>query len=182
MGVDPTLQSSLVDIRTWADQYPEKYKVARWCTVLEAEILRSIASHYKYVLEIGTANGYSAIAMAQSGAMVHTFDPVNRPKIWEDITEGLELLDLTYFDYIPTFESECGYIDVADDLLIFIDGDHSQEAVKNDIQFAQLLEAKGIIFHDYIDPPVRRAINKNLSDDYTKYKLSTERGMVYARR
>lgn len=107
----------------------------RWATEDEGEILYNIATenHITRVVEIGTANGWTAAWFALAGADVLTFDIVSRPKMYLD----------SLFPY-PQLVSQIKFTQCASPrcleevppytkpTLYFIDADHSYNAAKVD--------------------------------------------------
>ena len=69
--------------------YPQK----RWVTEVEGTLIKDIIkiSGAKSYVESGTANGFSAmwasLGLPEDGK-VYTFDPINRPKLYEDKNIG----------------------------------------------------------------------------------------------
>ncbi len=101
--------------------------------------LRFLATNMR-VLEIGTAYGYSTVAMASVAKKVVTIDPHQTHAVEDrvDIKVG------TSQEWCPQLELES--FDLA-----FIDGDHTGPGVWHDVKWAQRLVKKGgyIACHDY---------------------------------
>lgn len=64
----------------------DTFQTQRWATVEEAELLYNltIENHIRRVVEIGTANGWTAAWFSLAGAEVYTFDASDRPKMYLD--------------------------------------------------------------------------------------------------
>lgn len=147
-----------------------------WLWPKEINILASYVSTIKngIIFEIGTACGYSAMALALASktSTVYTLDnyctwfakddKVTDLKAFQelqrkDVFEALERCDKQYHLGVSkrvkqiiadsyTYEWKYGEID-----FMFIDGNHTYEGVKNDFErFSPYLKKNGfIIFHDY---------------------------------
>lgn len=109
----------------------------------------------KRVLEIGSANGFSACAMALGGAEhvtavdPHSWVPGSLPAMTANLqTHGVE--DKVTI-IAETFYTACEGLKGRKFDFIFIDGDHQYEAVKFDVIHARELLAPGgvIACHDY---------------------------------
>lgn len=125
----------------------------RWCTVDEGVILYTlvIANSVDEVLECGTANGYSTCWLALSGREVHTWDPVTRPKVWEQEPAALSALKMHINTYTAPFDVGMREIHTAPGKrLVFVDGDHSRGAFKQDLTAARDVAHPGdiIVLHD----------------------------------
>lgn len=114
-------------------------------TDLEADILAAFVAG-RHVLEIGTGLGVSTRALASSAESVHTIDidPWVRETIWPDLPPNVTCGDL------PRREFEA----------VFIDGDHSSEAVERDITLAMRVAASGavVLAHDTGSDAVRKPL------------------------
>lgn len=110
----------------------------------------------KKALDIGTASFFSARSMAKSGCEVDTIDIKGEkdPKDgWSNINFYLEDSKIL----LPKFIEEGKKYDIC-----FIDGDHSYEGVKVDIQNCKKL-CKIIVCHDYGNlTDVTKAIDEEL--------------------
>jgi len=118
-----------------------------------AELSRLAAG--KQVLEIGSAFGYSAVVMALAGADVTAVDPhAWIPGSYEamlanlaahGVTDKVEVIRESSFQALPWLGSEGTRYG-----LVFVDGDHSAEAVRHDVGWAlKLLEPGGTLaVHD----------------------------------
>jgi predicted O-methyltransferase YrrM len=148
----------------------------RWIANDEGDIISDLVRTSNAVqgIECGTANGFSACYIANalpSNGHVYTFDPFDRPKIWdsEDLIEELKTLKskITYTQ---------GYFDLeapkilksrpSKPLAFFIDGDHGYGPVKKDWLAIEpyLQEGDLIIFHDFGYAKIRRLWNEFIKD------------------
>jgi predicted O-methyltransferase YrrM len=123
---------------------------------LEAAELALLANG-RTVLEVGSAYGYSACVMALAGAShVTAVDPHRwiQGSHWA-MSQNLAacgVADKVLIIRVPSQVALPGFADRGTRFgLIFVDGDHSAEAVKHDGEWAaKLLEPGGTIaFHDY---------------------------------
>lgn len=135
----------------------------------QAAVLYTLAKAYKgkraRVLEIGTAQGFSAAVIAQAvpDAEIITLNPhvgeveIARPKL--TVFPGIRIETLKSWDYLAAYTGEP--FD-----LIFVDGDHKH--VRRDFPWWEHLAEGGLfIFHDYSPegtyracPPVYDALNE----------------------
>lgn len=120
------------------------------------------------VLEVGSANGYSAVVMALAGARVTAVDPHTWiPGSYEVMTANLAAYGVTDRVDIIREPSQSALPWLVREHrafgLVFIDGDHSAEAARHDIRWGlQLLDPGGTLaVHDYLEacccPGVREA-------------------------
>lgn len=120
---------------------------SRWVTVKEGNLIKSVIedTNAATYIEIGTANGYSTAWAAlgmDPGGHIETFDPVNRPKIWdEDIARRVLYVQ-------DSFKSEGKKY--KHPIVFFIDGDHSQKGLREDWEQVEPLLKPGdvVLFHD----------------------------------
>ena len=129
-----------------------------------AELMRLAKG--RRVLEFGSAYGYSAIAMALAGAThVDSYDPHSFvPGSYKTMTRNVAdygVAGLITMHLAPSSEARgSGYG------LVFIDGDHSREAVLHDLALALRVAGPGgvIACHDYGEdcccPGVRQALDE----------------------
>lgn len=140
------IEERLLELKQKAGEYNRArmenvYKLARWATDDEAAIAKGLVSLFDCdrVIECGTANGWSALWFAAAGCKVETFDPHNRPKLWDapfQTDDRIKELakNIRYhqrpFDEFPDAlknieEGKGGWC-------WFIDGDHTYENAKKD--------------------------------------------------
>lgn len=141
-------------ILPWRDVPLGDGTISTSITPAEAQTLHDLAQG-RTVLEIGSAYGYSAIRMAQMAYSVlavdpHTghdsldamranlarFDPRGRVSVWQETSQRA----------LPILRAAGATFG-----LVFIDGDHSREAVEHDVARAlELLAPNGVLCcHDY---------------------------------
>ena len=121
------------------------------------------------VLEIGSAYGYSAVSMALAGAQVIAIDPHNWLPSLEvmqanlaayEVADQVDIRVARSNDEMPQLYSRGRRFD-----LVWIDGDHSAEAVAHDVEWALKLLWPGtgiLACHDYDEttcPGVRQALD-----------------------
>ena len=152
----------------WCDVAPgDGPAISTSVTAVEAAELARLAEG-RAVLEVGSAFGYSSVVMALTGARVTAVDPHTwLPASHEVMTANLEAYGVA--DRVEIFRAVSQFVlpRLADEGarfgLVFIDGDHSAQAARHDIQWAlQLLNPGGTLaVHDYLEdcccPGVREA-------------------------
>ena len=151
----------------------ERTPVSTSLTVDERNELARLAAG-REVLEVGSAYGFSAIAMTLGGAAsVLAVDPhtwCKTPSSVDDMIRNVQAYGVddrvnivvnTFFNAALSLESQDRKFG-----LIFIDGDHSYDTVKHDFTHAQrLIQAGGVIAcHDYLElcccPEVKQALDE----------------------
>lgn len=143
-------------------------------TESETAKLKDLA-HGKIILEVGSAYGYSAVAMALAGAIrVYAVDPHAMMNSYTRMVGNVSKHLVT--DKIRIRSSASQY--VLPELvstgikfgMAFIDGDHSFETVNFDVSWAlRLLNPGGVLAcHDYLEdcccPGVKMALDELIPD------------------
>lgn len=156
---------------------PNLFKVARWVTLEEAEVLRTVAEVEEpdFIFESGTANGFSTMWLAMYGCDVYTFDPVSRAKVW-DIEGKPSHIHYTkdVFDIMP---------EIAQNLpgkkLFFIDGLHTSKGVKDDLDAVKKVVSRDdvVVFHDLNIRHVVRFWDRMNDNALSFETYPTKRGM-----
>lgn len=151
-----------------------------------AELQRLAAG--KNVLEVGSAYGYSAVAMALGGALkVTAVDPHNWLNSYGVMTANLlaygvvgkvEIITGDSRAVLPRLAVAGPWFDT-----IFVDGDHSAEVVAFDIEWAvKLLKPGGALaLHDLDEvtcPGVRVAVDQFRQPDYVIDTLAVYVGLA----
>lgn len=130
-----------------------------WTSLLmeEASKLAELASA-GHVLEIGTACGFASVAMSPQALQITTVD---LPQGWvsgqDQVEETFRAYDVTNvtrvlessFTFLPKLASLGAVFD-----LIFIDGDHAEDSLRQDFQNSvKLIRRPGgvIAVHDYLE-------------------------------
>lgn len=161
----------------------EVFNRARWVTVDEANILYTIAKEEDpdFILESGTANGFSTMWLALHGSIVFTFDPVSRPKVWDADGKpcNIQCIERS-FSTMP--ELAAG---LPGKKMFFIDGLHTSQGVKDDTEAVKEVVQEGdvIVFHDLNDSHVVRFWDRMNDHASSKEEYHTRRGigkMVWA--
>jgi hypothetical protein len=160
--------------------------VLGWLHYDEGKELWRLA-HGKRVLEVGSYCGKSTICLAQSAAEVHSIDPHDgratpeprdteedlRANLWAYGVKHKVSIHKGCFSESDVWQVEAGQTPPFD--LVFIDGAHDLDSVRNDIACARrVLSADGLLaFHDYRakpgdfdgrwDPGVTEAIHELLA-------------------
>ena len=152
----------------WRDVAPgDGPAISTSLTLAETDELRRLAAGGS-VLEVGSAYGYSAVAMALEGAWVIAVDPHNWLQSYGPMTANLAAYDVSSRVEIRRADSRAALPElVAEGArfdLVWIDGDHEAHMVTHDISWAlKLLKPGGTLaVHDYdeaICPGVREALD-----------------------
>lgn len=136
-------------------------------TLAETDELRRLAKDSD-VLEIGSAYGYSAVAMALAGGRVDAVDPHAWLGSFDAMVANLAAYQVSgqveihrsdSWTVLPRLASEGRQFD-----LVWIDGDHEAPTVAHDVQWARKLLRPGgtLACHDYDEatcPGVRQALD-----------------------
>jgi len=150
----------------WRDVSLGKGAISTSLTVRETETLQELTAG-KTVLEIGSAFGYSTIAMALVARRVVSIDHHrDHPDSLEKLRKNLEEYGVT--DKVKVLVGES--VQILPALtekfdLVFIDADHSLEAVMSDIELSERLVSAGgmMALHDYGEencPGVKIAVDR----------------------
>jgi len=173
---------SIEDFLTQLDKYPQ-FKTGRWVNSEESKILCDRVKTCEIYFESGTANGFSALNVAlETSCIVHTFDPVNRPKIWESVNISKDVIEKICF-HQDKFEMASPLIQSNTELhkSFFIDGDHGQGFVLRDFATIEpFLKSKDVIvFHDLRNNSVMKAWDqiRQSREFYSEEKIRTTRKM-----
>lgn len=174
-----------------AESMPE-VNTGRWIAREEGWIIRELVrlSGAKVCYESGTANGYSScwlsLSVPSDGA-VHTFDPVDRWKVWT-------LPEIEPFKKNIHFHQQCFDEAIGEHLknrpkepvAFFIDGDHGSGAVGEEWNAIKeyLIPGDVIIFHDINITGVGRAFSRiegrlNGSSYIIKLKTARDINAIY---
>lgn len=157
-----------------------KLKQSRWITNEEAQVLLDLIEDQGFglVYESGTANGFSARLMAETGAEVHTYDPVDRPQVWSRNIHST----LNISCYREEFENVRSVLEEREDkALFFIDGEHSYGGCSRDWLAVEPFLRKGdvVVFHDYQDRGVVKTRMRHIDGKpYTQKEVKTDRSML----
>lgn len=139
-------------------------------TEKETAALTGLVRPGSRVLEIGSAFGYSAIALALAGAHVHAVDP----HTWIPDSHNLMLHHIASYGVLDKITvrvtdsyTEMPVLHAAGELfdIVWIDGDHIESAVTHDVYWGRkLLNPTGtLVCHDYDEatcPGVRTSLDK----------------------
>lgn len=137
-------------------------------TLAETDELRRLAKSAKVVLEVGSAYGYSSIAMALAGARVLAVDPHQALNSLGPMTANLAAYGVTGRVDIQVGDSRTVLPELAAENrkfgLVWIDGDHEASMVIHDVHWARNLLRKGgtLAVHDYGEdtcPGVKQALD-----------------------
>ena len=154
----------------WRDVAPGPGPVIS-TSITEAETtkLREFAAD-AVVLEIGAAYGYSAVVMGLAGAQVTSVDPHDWLNSYTSCMANLgvygvkaEVHRASSWQMLPRFAEQGRMFD-----LVLIDGDHAEQTVAHDLQWASKLLTRGgiVAVHDYLEtcccPGVQAALDAAL--------------------
>ena len=141
------------------------HPVSTSLTANEAQTLARLAGG-RDVLEIGSAFGFSACAMALAGAKhVTAVDPHTWLNSHEAMTANLDACGVADVVTVVRGTSPAALDGLGPFGLVFIDGDHAAEAVAADVAAARAVLATGgtLAVHDYGEtcccPGVRQALD-----------------------
>ncbi len=132
------------------------FKRSRWMTVEEGYALFLLLQLYdiRTYIECGTANGYSALWAAAAlegveGAEIHTWDIVDRPKVWHSV-EALKPLGAAVQFHLRPFDDWPRMVTPKGPTLFFVDGGHKWREVLADWKTIEGRAKPGdvIVFHD----------------------------------
>lgn len=152
----------------WRDVAPgDGPAISTSLTLAETDELRRLAADAD-VLEVGSAFGYSSIAMALAGGRVWAVDPHQWLNSFGVMTANLAAYGVTNRVSIDDTDSRTALPEYAVSGLkfdlVWIDGDHEAAAVAHDVEWARkLLRPTGTLAcHDYDEatcPGVRQALD-----------------------
>lgn len=163
-----------------------------WFDDQSAEALKRLIKEHriKTVVEIGTLFGKSTAFFCENVKEVRVVDPFDMSHFWGDLPEELKGVDMFSQFYhnmknlgywgtkvLAVFRGKSQDENVIKDVpkadLIYIDGDHSYEAVKSDI-INYIPKAKKLICGDDYDdlhPDVQEAVDELLPDRKVEGRL-----------
>ena len=188
------LFGSLLEFRR-AESGASLFKFARWVTEREACLLYFLIQEHRIeqLVECGTANGFSSsvAACAQRDAgiapSVHTWDIVERPKLWDHF-EPVRSLKSSVTQYVGNFaELRDTPLPFVNFRAFFIDGDHRARAVRRDWKIVRERlrpETDLVVFHDTSDYEgiALRVEALAASPSWRVRQFTTERGMAVVQR
>jgi hypothetical protein len=155
-----------------------QFKRARWVTLEEANVLWSVCKEEApdHIYESGTANGYSAAWLSLEGASVTTYDPVDRPKIWPELSTPPNNIKYVQETFTQVAQDAA---DTVGKKLFFIDGRHQNSGIREDLTAVMEVIKPGdvILLHDLNYTGVTRYFHRmqNLSASWKQY--DTRRGV-----
>lgn len=156
----------------------------RWATEEEAEILYTLVKQNNIgrVVEVGTANGWTAAWFALAGAQVYTFDMVDRPKMYLDsLFPFPELASRIHFQEIPSPQCLVSVFPYMGVTLYFVDGDHTFAGAKRDVDAVMAIAKTGdwVAQHDATgEVGSRRVWQQTVALELGEYKLYETRNGV----
>jgi len=136
----------------------QRYKPERWISEDEATFLCALIDTHGIdeVYESGTGNGYSACRLSETGVHVTTFDPNDKPKVWDEP-------ELTHYqkqiDYVPRAFDTVQLEASPRNRLFFIDGDHTGDRATRDMSTISSHISPGdvVAIHDLSEKKVLKA-------------------------
>lgn len=149
-----------------------KFKTTYWSSMYEYPIMFSLMAIYRptQVFECGTCNGASALSWAVGMKLsrldpyVCTFDPARREKIYTG-TEWEQYINFFKGPWVGETSKKLMEEAKNERNFVFIDGNHTPEACRNDAIHAieNLGPGDVITFHDAVKhPPIPEAIDEAL--------------------
>lgn len=175
--------------------HKDLYKRERWINEREAYAIYFLLQEHKITryIEAGTANGFSAsiAAMAMKDLNItpdiHTWDIIERPKIWQE--PNFQLIKDYVTLYVAPFAEDVNKIRTLPFALkraFFIDGSHNTGEVRKDWRAVRefLTTHDIVIFHDTQGYQGIRDMMNSLAQyqEYIVSDLTTERGMTLVRK
>lgn len=148
--------SDIAKLRSVRDEFKKNfdYKVSRWAVEDEGEAMYWLVKDKKIaqVIEIGTANGWTASWFALAGVDVWTFDIADRPKVYldpkfplPDLKSRIRFSNIKSPDCVQSFPFR-----PEGKVLYFIDALHTQAATMEDFKAVQKVAKVGdyVLLHD----------------------------------
>lgn len=167
---DSIIASLSLDIQPTLDKVQKKIPfLKRQIAPYQGAALYALALKYNtpgaYILEIGTAHGYSAAMLAEAAPNAHITtlnpDPTEAAKARKNLAEypNVDVVEAISWEFLKTYTGP--KLD-----MVFVDGDHKR--VRMDLPWWDWLKPDGLIlFHDYSPkgsyrecPPVFEAVNE----------------------
>lgn len=166
-------------IRSKLSEQSQKFKTERWVTEGEAEFLCKLIKDHniKEVYESGTANGYSACKMSETGVPVITFDPHDRFKIWNE--PEFEFYK-DKIEYVQASFETLTLDPIKGKRLFFIDGDHSGVRATADVNTVLKYIDVGdvIVLHDMYEKKIVKVWQRMDKSRFDHYIEETPRKMA----
>jgi len=157
----------------WSELLPSLSWTRNWHTKEDNEILCEYADKLlpeESILEIGSAEGQSAITLLLAS---ESYIQIVEPFIVPSLINNIRSLNLDHrVVIIPTTSEKAGIANLGKTGLLFIDGIHTYEMVKHDLEKYSQAEPRFIILHDTDKPELKRAVQEFLKKG--SYTLSKE--------
>lgn len=181
--------------------------VPGWLTTADARLLYALAHHgpaHGAIVEIGSAWGKSTIMLAQGSKDrhrekvyaidPHTGDPwflsdggITRHDSLGEFVKNIQLFDLTaqVIPVVATSNDAAATLDIGPIRLLFIDGLHTYEGVRSDIErwVPRVVPGGIVVFDDYLNTRdgvgVKRAVDELLASGAVSPKLRWARWLCW---
>lgn len=142
--------------KTLRDKFQKsgRFKTQMWIALEEMEIILSVIEKgdFAAIYESGTCHGYSSSCMAEAvgDIKIHTFDPVDRDKVWEEVPEKLKKKIVFYTRKFNSYAPDIVVNRPDAPCFFFIDGDHRYSGVRRDWRAIRpfLRDGDVVAFHD----------------------------------
>lgn len=155
---------------------PEWMQIEGWLTLAEGTKLQELAKGAA-VLEIGSYCGRSTVCMAETAASIVSIDPHDssaiepypRKNTFGTFALNIAGLQCEVTPIVSRFEDVYRFLAERSFDLVFIDGDHSYEACRRDLQWAaRLVRPHGhVVVHDYgTGYPQLQEVTKAVRDEW----------------
>jgi hypothetical protein len=134
-----------------------------WHTKEDSEILCKYASELKpeeTILEVGSAEGQSAITMLLASESVIQ---IIEPFVTTNLINNIKCMNLDNRVVILPTTSEKAGLALGSVGLLFIDGEHTYDMVKHDLEKFSKANPRFIILHDTNKPELAKAVEEFLT-------------------
>lgn len=147
----------------WTEMLPSLSWSRNWHSKEDNDVLCEYAGRLggdEHILEIGSAEGQSTVSMLLSS---DSFCVIVDPYITTNLLTNIKALGLGSRVVILPTTSEGAILPRIKFGLIFIDGVHTYEMVKHDLEKFSQTEAQYIVLHDTIKPELQKAVKEFLA-------------------
>ena len=148
------IYSELIPSLSWSRNWHQKE---------DSEILVNYAEKLEddeTILEIGSAEGQSIVTMLLAS---NSFAQIVEPFVVPTLLNNLKVMNLEHrVIIVPTTSKKARLANIGKVGLLFIDGVHTYEMVKHDLEKFSMANPRFIILHDTSKPEVWKAVSEFL--------------------